>query len=34
MQHRDRAYYDELQRRAVIRWGHTWFVKSIDHDEK
>ena len=30
----DRAYYDELQRRALIRWGHTRFVEGIPHDEK
>ena len=30
----DRAYYDELQRRAMIRWGHTRFVEGISHDEK
>lgn len=30
----DKAYYDELQRRAMIRWGHTRFVETISHLDK
>jgi len=30
----DRAYYDELQRRALLRWGHTRFVEKLPHDER
>jgi hypothetical protein len=30
----DKAYYDELQRRAMIRWGHTRFVEKIPHFDK
>jgi hypothetical protein len=30
----DRPYYDELQRRALLRWGHTRFVEGIAHHDK
>lgn len=30
----DKEYYDELQRRAMIEWGHTRFVKTVPYKEK